>query len=513
MSLQLFAQTLMTFRADVSDLKRGLREAAGLQHFVAKSALEMGEAQNRSLERWAKGLTKVNIAFEVATRGVKLADDAVKEWEKATGRSADGWRKAQETWSGALDKVKVGIGAIVEALSPLIDALGKVVSLVADIAGTAGEATGEFIRGAGDLFGGSVPNYQELIKEQERKRLMGAAWQGGFGAVSYTIERGKQFIGHDEGVSDEDRDARIAGWVKAGVPVSAFPVEYVGSKTREAAAEWKRTHPRTTDEGFTLENVHIDEDGLQRTGLDFDEEIPFDADAAYQNALDRHRRIVEGRRESLLSEMHDVVPSAERVAEVMEEIESLRAKHEQGLLESMFGPVDDFNAYAEGFKILQGAAQSAFDTWVSGSLSATQAIKAFFTQSISGIASSMFARAIEHGAMAIGQLAFGNVAAAATHGKAAAMNAAGAVAVGALARALGGGGGGGGAGVSGGGGGGAPYVAGGGGYGGGGSNAPINVFVGDYFAEDNQRRRHGKVARAVRGARRQIDASTGVRFA
>jgi hypothetical protein len=62
-------------------------------------------------------------------------------------------------------------------------------------------------------------------------------------------------------------------------------------------------------------------------------------------------------------------------------------------------------------------------------------------------------------------------------------------------------------------GGGAPNVTGGGGSSRPvSSNAPINVYVGDVFADDNPRAKAGRVARAVRSARREAGEYDSVRW-
>lgn len=185
-----------------------------------------------------------------------------------------------------------------------------------------------------------------------------------------------------------------------------------------------------------------------------------------------------------------------------------QTSEQSGHLAGIFGPIEDFNMYSEAFTMVSGAAQSAFDAWVSGSATAGEAMKAFFKQSIMGLASDMAAKSLRHAAEAIGSLAYGNFAQAAMHGKSAAMFAAGAVAIGSIARSMGGGG----ASVA------TPM---GGGTGGGAGvrspgfdrqqNSNATIVIGDDFADDSPRQRQRKLARSIEIANRNVGERT-VRF-
>lgn len=206
----------------------------------------------------------------------------------------------------------------------------------------------------------------------------------------------------------------------------------------------------------------------------------------------------------------DMAAQAAAVNKIAAQMQARLRGEQQSYLESIIGPVDQFDAYAEGFRILSGAMQTSFDGWVSGALTAGQALKQFFSQAITGIAQSMFARAIEHGAMAIGQLAIGNLPGAALHGKAAAANTIGAIAIGAIARQLNGSSASPPAGVGAGAGGGAPTITGAAGASGG---RNLTIVVGESLGMDSNRQRQARIASAIRMSRRELEDNQGVRFA
>lgn len=161
---------------------------------------------------------------------------------------------------------------------------------------------------------------------------------------------------------------------------------------------------------------------------------------------------------------------------------------QQSFLEKTFGPVDQFDLYAQGFQMLSGAVGSSLSAWIDGSASAGEAFKKFIGEALKGIAVQMAMESLKHGAYALGSLAFGDFRGAATHGKAALMFGTGAVLAAGAAKAFNGGG----ASVPSTGS--APNVSGGSG----GAAQPERIIVfGDPFAEDSPRGRQRQAKRMV----------------
>ncbi len=178
-------------------------------------------------------------------------------------------------------------------------------------------------------------------------------------------------------------------------------------------------------------------------------------------------------------------------------------RRNESYLESTFGKLEDFDAYAMAFETLTGAVTTSMDAWITGSMSAGQALKKFFADALKGLASQMAVEALKHAAYGIGSLAFGDVRGAATHAAAAAAFGAGAVAAAVASRELGGGGSS--AKGAGAGGGGSHAGGSGGGSGGsegGGKGERIIVYTGGAFDDDTPRQRQ------IRG-QRLVDASFG----
>lgn len=109
-------------------------------------------------------------------------------------------------------------------------------------------------------------------------------------------------------------------------------------------------------------------------------------------------------------------------------------------LEETFGKVGEFDLYKKAFDGLTSATTSAFHAWVTGSESLGNAFKKSVATALEAMGAQMLIESLKHAAYAIGSVAFYDYAGAAAHTAAAAEFAAGALAAGVAARALGGGG-------------------------------------------------------------------------
>jgi hypothetical protein len=176
-------------------------------------------------------------------------------------------------------------------------------------------------------------------------------------------------------------------------------------------------------------------------------------------------------------------------------LDQAQEQRKTSFLESTFGKLEDFDAYATAFQSLTGAVSAGLNAWIDGSASAGQAIKQFLSDALQGLATQMAVEALKHGAYALGSLAFGDVRGAGQHAAAAAAFTAAAAAAAVGARSLGSGG------AS------TPASSGGrslpnGGSTGSTSGVPehstINyIIVGDSYADDSPRKKQRKAERIV----------------
>lgn len=118
---------------------------------------------------------------------------------------------------------------------------------------------------------------------------------------------------------------------------------------------------------------------------------------------------------------------------------AFNAKKNQSFLQGMFGKLEEFNAYHEAFSMISGAATTAFDALVDGTMSTGDAVKHFIADQLKALGGRMLVRGLEEVAEGIASLALGPLGgtSAAGHFAAAAAFGVGAAAAGVAASAIG----------------------------------------------------------------------------
>jgi hypothetical protein len=181
---------------------------------------------------------------------------------------------------------------------------------------------------------------------------------------------------------------------------------------------------------------------------------------------------------------------------------------QKSYLESIFGPAEEFNVYAEGFKLLQTASETAVAAWIDGQENMAAASKHIVADLLKGVSIHLTGLATQEAFTAAALAVLLNPAAG-QHAAAAGIYAAGAAATGGLARLLG---------TS------ASVQAPGGAAAGTGAGlrpaalpertTNTTVVIGDDFAGDSPRRRAATVKRAIRaGDEYTGEGNQTVRFA
>jgi len=477
---QQVAETILRFKVDVGDAKRGLRELQGEEKRAAEASIKLSEQQNNRIDSAAKAITKFNVVMKLGSEAINGAADAWKAYEKharlaggADEAKARSFRSAMQTWDEGMNSLKVSIGRMVVALAPLVELAGKIVTYASDAIGFIPELLSN--NGRGPAVPGQLtfeqwtgkklasPYIFDATRADQLARQVSAIAGSGLISASAITTRG--YVDAVRGNVQLDPLQQVAlDFLRSQGYAAPFAGATGQNFFRDRA--WK---------GFKLNKKG------ERVPVEYDTESrdPRDAPGYFSDALGA-AGVDYGAPDALMKRFDEVQAQFERTQE------RLGQKH--SLIESIFGPIEMVDRYTEslqllgdGVGVLTSALTAGFDAWVSGSKSASEALKGLFADSVKGIASTLFAHAIEHGAAAIGSLAWGlsgnpaGYAAAAKHAQAAAGYAAGAVAVGAIARELGGGGGGGYAGA---GGGGAPRLGSVDHRGGAGSPTNIMVVVG-----------------------------------
>jgi hypothetical protein len=390
-----------------------------------------------------------------------LADKA-KGVDTGTLTASESITKMGVSMNDSMDKMKNALGELVQAMSPLLEALALAVSLIADISSAALKDVNPMEAARLEL-----QRRQGIAPAAPQRRQVGAMdrWNrdeslGTFDEGAYaTFMRGRGLMG-DQGRPGKPRASRFGDFASVtGTDTAGAPIGF----------------------GSTM----------------------------YGDALGRARG--------------DVTPD---VGPLIKEAEALRTKKltddwnarlagerskKSTFLESTFGKIEDFNAYATAFGMLTGGVTAAMDAWITGSMSAGEAVKKFIGEALKGLASQMAVEALKHGAYAIGSAAFGDFRGAGQHAAAAAAFGSGAAAAAVAAKSLGGSagatasGGAASAGASGGGGKGASGASGGGSSEGSNDKRPIVVVVGDHFSHMSNRQKAIYSQEAVDKAVRERD--------
>lgn len=458
--IETVASTILKFKVDVSDAKRGLRELQGEEKKAAEAAVMAAEQRNSSMEKIQRGIEKTSAVLRIGNEVIRLAADGWKEYEKyataaggaeeARMRSA---RSAFATWDEGLSKLKVAIGQMVVALAPLVEMAGKIVGLAADAVNTLG----------------STPDYKNKLKQLgyghliEDEQYIGGQAGGAYGAMQ-SISIASSGLMSASAISTKEYAESVAkhlGFTSAeqlaafnamsalgygaafqGGDRAVFKDAWKGFKAPKKPGSGTGAGPTTFDtESRRYDPGYIDQT-LGAAGTDYGTGA---GPARY--GMDQFDYGAFGR----------------------EAAASLDAFRKQTMLEQIFGAPETFDLYQSklellkgGLDIFTGALQSHFDAWVSGSETLSQAVAGMGRDIVTGIASQLQAYAIKEGVLALISLAAGDIRGAGQHAIAAGAAEAGAITVGAIARhfnvGAGGGGGGGGGGYSG-----APSGSGGGG--------------------------------------------------
>lgn len=439
----------------------------------------------------------------------------------------EAFRKAGVEYTNAMNRLKAGIGELVVSLQPLVSALGTVVGMVAKlvemlpaevilaIAGAGAYAYGKRRGGAAGRIAQSIPflgsaviagtelgnwlaDDTDFLGQHDLTGVYRTNRLNDLNAANAAT--GQRLAADYDALDLRLANAQVASMLRnIGMLERVLGVERGGPKPRRGGGGSGRGRaPRYYIEAEnTGELIPVFQDETLNLGRTIGSSL------ASQAAGAGVRLDLAGAGDALSGLQQQLAIAGQFYGE------------RKSFLQSVFGDFGEFDAYAEQIRMLgdavgvfSGALSSSFNSWISGSASAKQALKALFADTITGIASSMFARALEHGAMAVGALAYGDLRGAATHGKAAALNAAGAIAVGALARQLN-------AGaaapaLSAGGAAGAPALTSGGA--GGSTGGHTTVILGDSMADDSPRWRQRETARAIRRARRYLDDGRGVEY-
>jgi hypothetical protein len=414
------------WKLNQDEMDRVLRGAMALRKTMG---VELNPTIDALTEALAKGSTRALKEFGIVAQDkqgvLRELDRRVSRLGGNTALAGDEFQAAGVKGADALDHLAEAAGRLAVKLGPLVD---KIASLVDGLAAAAdaissdsAETTVSFLRDAlvssrpkgmaGQVIADGVDfgNFGKQWVNQATTRIRAQQEMGKLGAavgLNWMLDAQDALTAGVTAVIKNYKKPKRRGGAAGSMgglagadPLVAFPQLFDASAS--AFSDVGGALTRTFDQaraGVTLG----EEDGTE---------------------LARFRALMETARRD--------------AAEMQAELAAAKSEQQQTFLESIFGPVDQFNAYAAGFQLLQGAATSAFDAWITGATSMGDAIKHSIAEGLRGVASQMLIESLKHAAFALGSLAFFDFRGAGQHAAAAAAFGAGAIAAGAAARALG----------------------------------------------------------------------------
>jgi len=485
-----------TFKLTQQQLEMATRamrafEQAGFDGVEVQQKVEAAIRQGsiRPLKELGVNLKQATGEYEQFTQLMGVLADRSKEANATIEDQGDAFKAAGVRWKNAVEDVQIAIGGLVVQLAPLVEALAAVVELVAKIVAAAPGVIAGGVRtaagGAASAARAVAPGFVDSLSSDVATIARG--FSSGAIATDTRIFGGLYGAQQNQAVLDELRATLSNLWVQTSLGHFEDATE-VNKKAKGGGYKTKRRKQPTPFDMFaTGALTGEDRRGATYTGSlsDFYGEPALGGAATAMSPLSVGREgLAQGRTyEEFLSQSFSSEP----------------------LLEKMFGPIEQFNAYASAFDGLSSVVMAGFTAWMTGAESFGSAMKKALAAYLTNTASELAMQALKHTAYAVGALAFGDPRGAATHGIAAAKFAAGAAAAGLLAHqanaawnpAAGAG-----ASPS------APNVGGRGAVGGGGGSN-ITVVIGDSMANDSPRWRQRETARAIRRARRELDDGGG----
>lgn len=473
--IETVASTILKFKVDVSDAKRGLKELAGEEKKAAEAAVMATEQRNQAMESLQKGIEKVSAGMRIANEVIRIGAEGWKEYEKfarqaggADEERARSFRSAISSWDEGMQKLQIQIGRMVVALAPLVELAGRIIGYGADainylpsIGGLGGggdraEAERAFAQWkkegkVGQGRGGDAFLFDATRADQYARGAQAIAASGLVSASAISTQEYAESVAKHLGFTDAKQLAAFNAMSALG-----YGAAFQGGDRAVFKDAWKGfKHPKTGTPNPTTwdtESRRYSPGRLDQTigavGADYGSSV---TPGGYSPILDYGAVGLENARA------------------LNEELAKMEQERKKTVLETIFGAPEQFDLYTSKMELLKsgldtftGALQSHFDAWAAGSETLSQAVAGMGRDIVTGIASQLQAYAIKEGVLALISLAAGDVRGAGQHAIAAGAAEAGAITVGAIARhfnvGAGGGGGGGGGGYTG-----APAGSGGGG--------------------------------------------------
>lgn len=523
---EILGKALIVVKADTSQAKAAIKDLKGVEKEAAEERVKAQEKVNTA---WDNALKKHALVVAGVSAGIGIAISSVKKYEehlKALGDTGSGElvkiQRASEAAAKAQDNLQIALGRIVVAALPVVEALAGMAQELANIA----DGVSRVVAAAAGLGGGRVGSYLSASWKWGRRLTPG------LGQLSYGKDLYDEYLGtpdqsladtnnmrggialtEGESYQDESREsvspamAKALGWVyvsSGGVGFWRPPTDdekrareakrkagaRAGAKQADIYADaWRAI---SGEIGVTSGAARGDGSLSQSSIRDFTGEELLGAAGAASRGGDFDQ----------FGSYEDI--ATERIAASMKAAKELADSiaQRESLLESIFGPVEEFDLYTTAWQGLETVVSAGFAAWIDGSKSVGAAMKEALHGFARSLASEALMQALRHTAYGIGSLAIGGPlagASAGAHFKAAAAWGGVAVLAGGISRATTASGNSVGSNAN------AAAGIGGGRGGGGGGMTSLTVVMGDQFAGDSPRYVARRVRRNMELARQYVD--------
>jgi hypothetical protein len=406
---------ITNYKANTSDHERGIGRIGDKWRSVANEEAKAAKAREKNGKDWLGQLSKVGLSMETLKKGVELGKKSLEQYGKTSADAMAKVKSITDASERAFNTVLASIGKTVAGLEPLITGVATLVGKLSEvgvagpaaigalalavtgnpviagiIGGTAWAASGEYgvstLRNANGDYDFALGAARVEANEQRKRDLEATKGRFNVGDFNASLARLPGLIG----------TGLVVGLQRVGVDQWApFQARSRGTLTREQQLR-RQLGARTTDFDFGDGGSYAVGSAASTSSL-----LDIDMNAANRVALTNRWQ-------------------GELAAN------AANSNRSQTRLEQMFGPLEQFNAYATAFDTLSGAASSALGAWIDGSMSAGKAFKLFIGDALKALSQQMLVEGLKHGAYALGSLAFGDIGGAGRHAAAAAAFGAGA---------------------------------------------------------------------------------------
>jgi hypothetical protein len=487
---EIVSKQLAVLKADASQFKAEMKSAGAVEQKVMKDRLDGMEREIQTRERAGQ---KFGLYVAAAAAGWTIISKSVKTYEehlKSMGSSGEAELKRLQGATGALTgsqkNLEIAIGKVASAgagaahaLAQMVNELANIVSGVGGVVGAVGAldlaATGGLFgdaMGVAMKYGGPVNQGRALgswVTSGVRNaigniRATGTEQMGEWNQVNSAAN--PDWVAQQIGTRNQQQSWSIATGKASGSQSllgedGTQAIQYIDQETsrlmKRALMGKAERYLKVVGRGLGLSESQVEprkggggsgDGGSDLWGFDnwgrmgresFDATFGHLPDAYADATAPWERTWSPG---GIDAATRGKASDASRdLGEYMKELQAEQAKAakdaDRSGMEKIFGPLEEINGYASAFGLLKDAVTSAYDAWIDGSASATEAIRKSIAAGIQALGKDMLIRSLQEGAWAIADLAKGNFVGAKLHGLAAAGFAAGATAAGLAAKGFG----------------------------------------------------------------------------